>query len=119
MQHRDGILSDTVGEDTARGEKTAKQRIRTMIFNILITDQQTKLRRRRDYLRAVDEINGLSVRELLDLRADTTDMLSRLKNEYYGERRNIWRDSQVIQWLWTTVMRRSRRAVQPNTTITV
>lgn len=61
------------------------QRIRTMIFAPLIISLQSKFRKRRRYLRAVAEVKGLSTRDLIDLRADATDMLRCLKNEFDGE----------------------------------
>ena len=66
-----------------------------MIFAPLIISLQSKFRERRRYLRAVAEVKGLSTRDLIDLRADATDMLRCLKNEFDGEPRRSNSPSEI------------------------
>jgi hypothetical protein len=55
-----------------------------MIFASLIAHLKDRLAKRAQYRRLVAEINSLSSRDLVDLRADRTDMLRGAWQEVYG-----------------------------------
>ena len=73
-----------VREENWCSPKGGKQGIRAMIFTTLIAHIQSKLDKRRRYLRAAAEIGSLTPRDLADLRADPADMLRSIRREIYG-----------------------------------
>jgi len=55
-----------------------------MLFAGLIAELRTRLAKRREYRRLVDEILSLSDRDIADLRADRHEMLFNVRREVYG-----------------------------------
>lgn len=55
-----------------------------MLFTNLIIRAQRRLEKRRRYNRLANEIEGLSPRELADMRADRSQMLGDLRRAIYG-----------------------------------
>ena len=55
-----------------------------MIFSSLIAGAQNRLAKRREYNRLVAEIEGLSSRDLVDMRADRSEMLYHARRKVYG-----------------------------------
>jgi hypothetical protein len=55
-----------------------------MIFSSLVARTQGHLAKRRQYNRLVAEIEGLSPRDLADLRADRSEMLYHAYKKVYG-----------------------------------
>ena len=54
------------------------------IFSSLISRVQARLAKRREYKRLVAEIEGFSPRDLADIRADRSEMLSYAYKKIYG-----------------------------------
>jgi hypothetical protein len=57
-----------------------------MTFAGVIAQIKDRRARRAQFLRMVDEINSLSQSDLVDIRADRTEMLRHAYLEVYGER---------------------------------
>jgi hypothetical protein len=62
----------------------AAQKGTAMIFNSLIKDARAHLAKRKRYNQLVDEINGLSERDLADMRASRSEMLYQVRRQIYG-----------------------------------
>ena len=54
------------------------------VFSKLISRIQVRLAKRREYQRLVAEIEGFSPRDLADIRADRSEMLSSAYKKIYG-----------------------------------
>jgi hypothetical protein len=55
-----------------------------MIFRSLISRAHSRLEKRRRYLQLVGEIEGMSARDLADIRGDRVEMLHAARREVYG-----------------------------------
>lgn len=55
-----------------------------MIFNSLFKDARTHLAKRKRYNQLVDEINGLSDRDLADINGNRAEMLYQARREVFG-----------------------------------
>jgi uncharacterized protein YjiS (DUF1127 family) len=55
-----------------------------MIFASLLNHARSRLAKRMQYNRIVDEIQALTQRDLADMGADRTDMLRRAYHDFYG-----------------------------------
>jgi hypothetical protein len=54
------------------------------VFSNLIERARARLAKRREYKRLVAEIEGFSARDLADIRADRSEMLSYAYKKIYG-----------------------------------
>lgn len=55
-----------------------------MLFSDFVRGAQTRIAKRRAYTRLVDEINGLTERDLADFGGDRSEMLYRAYQKVYG-----------------------------------
>ena len=55
-----------------------------MIFQDLISRAQDRIKKRRRYQQLVGEIEGMSTRDLADIRGDRTEMLRAAHRQVYG-----------------------------------
>jgi hypothetical protein len=55
-----------------------------MIFNAFFKDARAQLAKRKRYNQLVDEINGLSERDLADINGNRAEMLYNARREIFG-----------------------------------
>ena len=56
-----------------------------MMFSTLISNAQTRIAKRKHYNRLVAEIESLTMRDLIDIGGDRTEMLRHARREVYGQ----------------------------------
>ena len=61
-----------------------RRKDKTMVFSNLIAHAQDRLAKRARYRRLVKEIENLSNRDLVDLRADRSEMIYQAYRQVYG-----------------------------------
>ena len=54
------------------------------MFDTLVSHARDSIARRKRYNRLVEEINGLSERDLADMRASRAEMLYQVRKQIYG-----------------------------------
>jgi hypothetical protein len=57
-----------------------------MIFSSLFAQLRSRLAKRAEFRRLVEDINSLSLNDLVDMRANRTEMIHQAYREVYGDR---------------------------------
>ena len=57
-----------------------------MIFTGIVVQFKDRMARRAEYRRLIADINALSLSDLVDMRADRSEMLHHAYREVYGDR---------------------------------